>query len=159
EGPSGPAESRGAHNDDDRRQDWAADLAGVRLSVIVTPGSTTAAAAAKSATTTIPIVFSAGGDPVQMGLVASLNRPGGNVTGVSSMSGELGAKRFGLLQELVPRATRFAVLGNPHNPLPKAYAPDGGGAGADIGRKIEVPTASISHDIDAAFATLVKKSG
>src|SRR5215831_15396104 len=104
EGRNVSVEYRWAHNDDDR----------LRVSVIVTPGSTTAAAAAKSATTTIPIVFSAGGDPVQMGLVASLNRPGGNVTGVSSMSGELGAKRFGLLQELVPRATRFAVLVNPN---------------------------------------------
>ena len=156
EGRNVSVEYRWAHNDDDRLPELAADLVRLRVSVIVTPGSTTAAAAAKSATTTIPIVFSAGGDPVQMGLVASLNRPGGNVTGVSSMSGELGAKRFGLLQELVPRAARFAVLVNPNNPLTKAYVTDVRAAAAAIGRQIEVLTASTSHDIDAAFATLVK---
>jgi putative ABC transport system substrate-binding protein len=156
EGRNVSVEYRWAHNDDDRLPELAADLVRLRVSVIVTPGSTTAAAAAKSATTTIPIVFSAGGDPVQMGLVASLNRPGGNVTGVSSMSGELGAKRFGLLQELVPRAARFAVLVNPNNPLTKAYVTDVRAAAAAIGRQIEVLTANISHDIDAAFATLVK---
>jgi putative ABC transport system substrate-binding protein len=135
----------------------AADLVRLRVSVIVTPGSTAAAAAAKSATTTIPIVFSGGGDPVQTGLVASLNRPGGNVTGVSSMSGDLGAKRLGLLQELVPRAERFVVLVNPNNPFAEAYVTDVRAAGAAIGqRQIEVLTASTSHDIHTAFATLVK---
>jgi putative ABC transport system substrate-binding protein len=109
EGRNVAVEYRWAHNYDDMPE-LAADLVRLRAAVIATPGSTAAAAAAKSATTTIPIVFSAGGDPVQTGLVASLNRPGGNVTGVSSMSGELGAKRLELLQELVPRAARFAVL-------------------------------------------------
>src|SRR5262249_46801386 len=90
-------------------------LVRMRVAVIATPGSTAAAAVAKAATDTIPIVFSGGGDPVETGLVASLNRPGGNVTGVSSMSGELGAKRLGLIQELVPSAAQFAVLVNPDN--------------------------------------------
>ena len=157
EGRNVAVEYRWAHNDDDRLPELAADLVRLRVAVIVTPGSTAAAAAAKSATTTIPIVFSAGGDPVQTGLVASLNRPGGNVTGVSSMSGELGAKRLGLLQELVPPAARFAVLVNPNNPLATAFVTDLRAAAAAIGRQIEVLTASTSHDIDTAFAMLVEK--
>jgi len=157
EGRNVSVEYRWAHNDDDRLPEMAADLVRLRVSVIVTPGSTAAAAAAKSATTTIPIVFSGGGDPVQTGLVASLNRPGGNVTGVSSMAGELGAKRLGLLQELVPRAARFAVLVNPNNPLANAFVTNVREAAAAIGRQIEVLTASTSHDIDAAFAVLVEK--
>src|SRR5262245_13880240 len=157
EGRNVSVEYRWAHNDDDRLPELAADLVRLRVSVIVTPGSTTAAAAAKSVTTTIPIVFSGGGDPVQTGLVASLNRPGGNVTGVSSMSGELGAKRLGLLQELVPRAMRLAVLVNPNNPLTKAYVTDVRAAAAAIGRQIEVLTASTSDDIDTAFTMLLEK--
>jgi ABC-type uncharacterized transport system substrate-binding protein len=156
EGRNVAVEYRWAH-DDDRLPELVADLVRLRVAVIVTPGSTAAAAAAKSATTTIPIVFSAGGDPVQTGLVASLNRPGGNVTGVSSMSGELGAKRLGLLQELVPRAARFAVLVNPSNPLATAYVADLRAAAAAIGRQIEVLTASSSRDIDTAFTMLVER--
>ena len=157
EGRNVAVEYRWAHNHDDRLPELAADLVRLRVAVIATPGSTAAAAAAKSATTTIPIVFSAGGDPVQTGLVASLNRPGGNVTGVSSMSGELGAKRLGLLQELVPRAARFAVLVNPNNPLAEAFVADVRAAAAAIGWQVEVLTASTSRDIDAAFAMLVEK--
>src|SRR6516162_2240704 len=91
----------------------AAELVRRRTVVIITPLSTAATLAAKAATTTIPVVFSIGSDPVEIGLVASLNRPGGNVTGVVTMNSELGAKRLGLLQELLPTATRFAVLINP----------------------------------------------
>jgi putative tryptophan/tyrosine transport system substrate-binding protein len=157
EGRNVSVQYRWAHNNDDRLPELAADLVRLRVSVIVAPGSTAAAVAAKSATTTIPIVFSAGGDPVQLGLVASLNRPGGNVTGVGSMSGELGAKRLGLLQELVPRAARFAVLTNPNNPLAKAYVTDVQTAAAAIGRQIEVLTATTTNDIDTAFAVLVER--
>jgi putative ABC transport system substrate-binding protein len=157
EGRNVAVEYRWAHNFDDRLPELAADLVRLRVAVIATPGSTAAAAAAKSATTTIPIVFSAGGDPVLTGLVASLNRPGGNVTGVSSMSAELGAKRLGLLQELVPRAARFAVLVNPNNPLAEAFVADVRAAAAAIGWQVEVLTASTSRDIDAAFAMLVEK--
>jgi putative ABC transport system substrate-binding protein len=153
EGRNVAIEYRWAHNYDDRLPELAADLVRLQVAVIATPGSTAAAAAAKSATTTIPIVFSAGGDPVQTGL----NRPGGNVTGVSSMSGELGAKRLELLQELVPRATRFAVLVNPNNPLAEAFVTDVRAAAAAIGRQIEVLTTSTGRDIDPAFAMLVEK--
>jgi putative ABC transport system substrate-binding protein len=156
EGRNVVVEYRWAQNDD-QLTELAADLVRLRAAVIATPGSTTAAAAAKSATTTIPIVFSGGGDPVQTGLVASLNRPGGNVTGVSSMSGELGTKRVGLLQELVPRAARLAVLINPNNPLAEAFVADIRAAAPAIGRQIEVVTASTSRDIDTAFATLMQK--
>jgi putative tryptophan/tyrosine transport system substrate-binding protein len=156
EGRNVTVEYRWAHNDD-QLTELAADLVRLRVNVIATPGSTTAAAAAKSATTTIPIVFSGGGDPVQTGLVASLNRPGGNVTGVSSMAGELGSKRGGLLQELVPRATRLAALVNPNNPLAQAFVADIHAAAPAIGQQIEVFTASTSRDIDTAFAKLVEK--
>ena len=144
EGRNVAVEYRWADNDH-QLTELAADLVRLRVAVIATPGSTAAAAAAKSATTTIPVVFSAGGDPVQTGLVASLNRPGGNVTGVSSMSGEIGTKRVGLLQELVPRAARLAALVNPNNPLAEAFVADIRAAASAIGRKIEVVTASTSR--------------
>ena len=156
EGRNVAVEYRWAGNDD-RLRELAADLVRLRVNVIVTPGSTTAAAAAKSETTTIPIVFSGGGDPVEIGLVASLNRPGGNVTGVSSMAGELGSKRVGLLQELVPRAARLAVLINPNNPLAEAFVADIRAAAPAVGQQLEILTASTSQGIDEAFATLVDK--
>ena len=157
EGRNVVIEYRWTHNYDDRLPELAADLVRLRVAAIATPGSSAAAAAAKAATATIPIIFSAGGDPVQTGLVASLNRPGGNVTGVSSMAGELGAKRLGLLQELVPRAKRFAVLTNPNNPFAKAFVTDVRAAAAAMGLQIEVFTASTSHDIDTAFASFQQK--
>lgn len=157
EGRNVAVEYRWAHDHDDRLPELAADLVRLRVAVIATPASTAAAAAAKSATAAIPIVFSGGGDPVQTGLVASLNRPGGNVTGVSSMQGELGAKRLGLLRELVPRAMRIAVLVNPNSPFTEAFAADLRSAAPAIGRQIEVFTAGTNLDIDTAFAMLVGK--
>jgi ABC-type uncharacterized transport system substrate-binding protein len=130
-------EYRWAHNDYARLPEFAADLVRRRVAVIVTPFSTPAALAAKAATATIPIVFSAA-DPVQSGLVASLNRPDGNVTGIHGMQVELMAKRLGLLHELLPGAARFAVLVNPNNAATASIVTDLQSAAVTIGRQIEV---------------------
>ena len=145
------------HNDNDRLPELAADLVRRRVAVIVTPNFTAAALAAKAATTTIPIVFGGGFDPVQAGLVASLNQPGGNVTGISFMSVEIGGKRLGLLHELLPGAAHFAMLVNPTNPNAELNITEARAATSVIGRQIEVLTASTNRDIDTAFASLVEK--
>jgi len=117
EGQSVAIEYRFAGGQFDRLTGLAADLVRHRVAVIITPLSFAAALAAKAATPTTPIVFSTGNDPVQAGLVASLSRPGGNVTGVLTMNNEIGAKRLELLHELLPGATQLAVLVNPTNPV------------------------------------------
>jgi putative tryptophan/tyrosine transport system substrate-binding protein len=134
-----------------------ADLIHRRVIVIATIGGPAPALAAKAATTTIPIIFGSGGDPVQLGLVASLNRPGGNVTGVSSMMVELMPKRFELLQELIPQATRFAVLVNHRGPNAAHIASGVESAAAAGGRQIDFFEASTSREIETAFASLVQK--
>jgi putative ABC transport system substrate-binding protein len=156
EGQNVAIEYRWAENDLSRIPELVADLVRRRVAVIATPGSSVAALAAKAATTTIPIVFSLGLDPVQLGLVASLSRPGGNITGVNSMSNELVAKRLGLLHELLPTATRFAVLVNPKNPTTESLKKDVEAAAAAIGVQIDFFTASTGVDIDAAFASLMQ---
>jgi putative ABC transport system substrate-binding protein len=149
-------EYRWAEANYDRLPVLASDLARRQVAVIVAMG-TPSAFAAKAATTTIPIVFGGGVDPVQAGLVASLSQPGGNVTGVTSMNAEIEAKRLGLLHELLPRATRFAVLVNPNNPLAEGDIKNAQASAVAIGRQIEILTATTNREIDAAFASLVQK--
>jgi len=148
---------RWAQNDPNRLPELAADLVRRRVTVIATPGGPAAALAAKAATPTIPIVFSSSIDPVQLGLVPSLNRPGGNITGFTDMHVDLSAKRLGLLHELIPGAARFAVLVNPSYPATEAIVADLRVAAAAIGRQIEVVAASTNREIDAAFASLSQR--
>jgi putative tryptophan/tyrosine transport system substrate-binding protein len=150
-------EYRWAESRYDRLPAMAADLVSRKVAVIAAPASTPAALAAKAATATIPIVFSIGGDPIQTGLVANLNRPGGNVTGFSSMNAELAAKQVGLLHELLPAAERFAVLVNPANLSNEFVIRDVQAGAAALGLQIEVLTASTSREITTAFATLLQK--
>jgi putative tryptophan/tyrosine transport system substrate-binding protein len=151
-------EYRWADGRSDRLPTLAAELVRRPVAAIVTPASTAAALAAKAATATIPIVFVTGTDPVKIGLVASLNRPGGNATGISDAGVEIGAKRLGLLHELLPGAARFGVLVNPDNPfITESFVAELQTAATALGRQIEVVTASTNGDIDMAFATLVKK--
>ena len=157
EGENVAIEFRWANDQTDRLPELAADLIRRRVAVIATPGSTPASLAAKAATTTIPIVFGIGSDPVQEGLVASLARPGGNVTGVAWQSGELGAKRLALLHELLPKAMRVVLLVNPNNPLTAPIVADVQTAAPSVGVQIEVMTATNNREIDSAFAGLAQK--
>jgi putative ABC transport system substrate-binding protein len=135
-----------------------ADLVRRRVAVIATPGSSLAASAAKAATATIPIIFSVGEDPVKLGLVASLARPGGNATGVNFFVRELAAKRLELLHELVPKAVRVALLVNPANgPITETILRDAQQAARILGLQIQVFNASTSSEIDAAFATIARE--
>jgi putative tryptophan/tyrosine transport system substrate-binding protein len=142
----------------DRLPSLMADLARRRVAVIATPGSNPAALAAKAATATIPIVFGVGEDPVKLGLVASLARPGGNATGINIFNIEVATKRLGLLHELVPKAVRIAVLVNPANvssaEATLRYIPE---AARAIGLESPVLNASSSDEIDTAFATIVRE--
>jgi len=148
-------EFRWAHNDIDRLPELAADLVRRRVDVIASPNGEPPALAAQAATTTIPIVFNGTGDPVKLGLVASYNRPGGNVTGVTTLIEELGAKRLGLLHELLPGATRFAVL--VHDNFNEYVIANLRAAASTLGLQIEVLPAGSNRDIDMAFATLQQK--
>jgi putative ABC transport system substrate-binding protein len=145
-------EYRWAERQDDRLGEIAAELVRRRVAVIVTPGSTAAALAAKAETTTIPIVFSSGVDPVKSGLIASLNSPGGNVTGIHMLSNELIGKRLGLLHEVVPTVTTIAVLVNPANAVVADFtAKEAQEAARSVGLEIKLFAASNNRDIDAAF--------
>ena len=132
-----------------------ADLLRRQVALIV--GNTPSALAAKAATATVPIVFATGGDPVRDGLVASLNQPGGNVTGVSFISVELGAKQLGLLRELRPGAARIAMLVDPKWPLTQPFVSQVRVAASAMGQQIEVLDASSDREIETAFTTLVQR--
>jgi putative ABC transport system substrate-binding protein len=141
----------------DRAPALMADLVRRRVAVIATPGFTTGARAAKAATTTIPIVFGVAEDPVKLGLVASLARPGGNLTGINLLSAEVVAKRLGLLHGLVPKAARIAVLINPANASTgDATLRDISEAARALGLQFQVLHASTNREIEAAFAKLVR---
>jgi len=132
-----------------------ADLLRRQVALIV--GNTPAALAAKTATTTVPIVFVTGGDPVRDGLVANLNRPGGNVTGVSFMSVELAAKQFGLLRELRPGAARIAMLVDPKWPLTEPFVSQVRAAASAMGQQIDVLYVSSDREIETALTTLAQR--
>ena len=133
----------------------AADLVRLQVTVIVAAGPLPALAA-KAATTSIPIVFGVGADPVQLGLVASLNRPRGNLTGFNTLGAELGARGLALLHELVPRAATIGFLRNPNNPISELTTRDMLAAAAVIGLKVQILDAGTDREIDAAFVSLVQ---
>ena len=157
EGKNVAIEFRWADGHYDRLTAMAADLVRLNVRVIATSG-TPAAEAAKAATTAIPIVFSLGIDPVEAGLVASLAKPGGNITGTARLNAELGPKRLELVREVVPTATKFALLINPTNPsMAKPITTATEAAASTLGVQLIVLAASTEYEIEAAFTTLVQQ--
>ena len=155
EGENVVIEYRWAENQLDRLPSLAAELARRQVAVIVTLGGTAPAVAAKALNTTIPVVFAVPEDPVKLGLVTSLGRPGGNLTGINFFTGELVAKRLELLRELVPAAARVAMFVNPANPARAELAvKEAESAGRAMGMQIQVLSVSTSSEINAGFATL-----
>jgi putative ABC transport system substrate-binding protein len=152
EGQNVAIEYRWAENQNDRLPALAADLVRRRVAVIVIDG-TPAALAAKAATATIPIVFSTGGDPVALGLVERLNRPGGNLTGSANLAGELAPKRLQLLHDLIPNAVMFGVLVDPAFPPTRSIVTDLQTAARTLGLQHIVVNASTDTDLETAFAT------
>jgi putative ABC transport system substrate-binding protein len=150
-------EYRWGHGESTRLPELAADLIRRAANVIVTPGGVAAALAAKAATATIPIVFVIGVDPVQAGLVVSLNRPGGNVTGITSMNSGLAAKQLGLLHQLLQRNARFVVLVNSSNPQIRLAVADVKAAAAAMGQPLDIVTAKTNREITPAFKEAVQK--
>ncbi len=154
EGRNVTIEYRWASGRNDDLPALAADLVRRQVAVIATPGSTGAAVAARQATSEIPIVFSSGSDPVALGLVDSLNRPGGNATGITSLNAELSAKRLGVFRELAPKVSRYFTLVKPSSALAAPFAADLQRAATPLGLRIEVLEAETEADIDTAFARL-----
>jgi len=159
EGQNVTIEFRWAAGQVDRLPELAADLVRRRVAVIATPGSTPAALAAKAATATIPIVFATGGDPVAIGLAKSLNRPGGNATGISFETVELIGKGLELLRELTPQPERFAALVDPKYEYADAIVTNLRAGAASLGVPIEILHAGTVREIDAAFTNLAQKPG
>jgi putative ABC transport system substrate-binding protein len=158
EGQNATIEYRWAEGHYDRLPALAADLVARKVAVIAAT-STPAAQAAKAATATVPIVFTTGGDPIKLGLVASLNRPSGNVTGVSTLITQLGSKRLGLLRELVPSITLIATLINPNFPDAESQLRDMEAAARALGLQHTILRAGSERDIDTAIATMTQQSG
>src|SRR5499433_819422 len=156
EGRNVAIEFRWAEGQHDRLPALAAELVARRVAVIVAPGGAPAAIAAKSVTTTIPIVFEMGADPIAMGLVTSLNRPGGNLTGVSSLNVEVTPKRLEILREAIPTATVVAVLLNPTSPTADSQLRNLQEAARALGLQLHVLHASTARDFDAVFASLLQ---
>jgi putative ABC transport system substrate-binding protein len=156
EGRNVAIEYRQADDQIDRLPILAADLASRQVSLILAAGRPDVALAAKLVTTSIPIVFNNAADPVALGLVVSLNRPGGNVTGVTTISAELEAKRLGLLRELVPSATSIAVLVNPSRPGVDTQLTQAQQAAQALGLTLHILKATGERDLDAVFGTLVQ---
>jgi putative tryptophan/tyrosine transport system substrate-binding protein len=154
EGNNVAIEYRFARGNNDRLPEFAADLVRRGVDVIAAPGSPPGAVAAKAATTTIPIVFFVGGDPVASGFVASLNRPGGNLTGVTTLGADPGPKRLEVLHELVAMATLFAALINPTGSNPDVFIKNAQVGARNLGVGLEVVQASTDGDFDSVFATL-----
>jgi putative ABC transport system substrate-binding protein len=157
EGQNVAIEYRWAEGQYDRLPALAAELVGRQVKVLVATGGNSSPHAAKMATATIPIVFTTAADAVKDGLVASLNRPGGNLTGVSLFTSVLEAKRLGLLRELVPTAVTIAVLLNPNSLIAETQLKDLQEAARSLGLQLDVLNASSERDIDTAFTTLVQK--
>ena len=147
---------RWAEGDYKRLPTLAAELVGLRVALLFAAGGPPSALAAKAATSIIPIVFSAASDPVRLGLVASLSRPGGNITGMSTLTTPLGAKGVALLKELLPRASVIAQLVNPSNPSGELESKEARAAADALGVQLRVVTASTVDEIDAVFGVLAK---
>src|SRR5262245_9757041 len=156
EGKNVVIEYRWAADEYDRLPALAADLVQRQVAVIAATDSPSAIAA-KAATATIPIIFMLGGDPIQLGLVASLNRPNSNATGVTFLSATVAAKLLGLLRDLLPQAARMALLVDPKMPVTESFVSDSLSAASAIGRQIQVLHASTGREIDQVFTRLVQK--
>jgi ABC-type uncharacterized transport system substrate-binding protein len=157
EGQNVAIEYRWAEGQYDRLPALAADLIRRQVTVIVAAGSPAPAQAAKAATAAVPIVFALGVDPVQFGLVASLNRPGGNVTGVNFLAADLGEKAFGLIHELIPNVAVAAMVVNPNNPNAESVARNARETALSLGLQLHILNAGTAQEIDTAFERIVEQ--
>src|SRR5215813_10996957 len=156
EGRDATIEFRWAEYQTERLPKLADELVSRGINILAAPGSTAAALASKASTTTVPIVFFVGSDPVQVGLVASLRRPGGNITGVTNLTVEVGPKRLELLHELIPAATVFALIVNPTTPLAQIESRDLLQAARGLGLELHILPATSERDFDEVFTSLIQ---